>query len=382
VDQNSLREKINTAWGKIYTALALNPLGVLDEDIFLSAHLSLYRKPVESVFSEKGAEEKVFQMFSNRAELFDRDEPGVKEEKVTSIKIEDYIIKLSNAAPLWYYIHNSNDLILQKILLLNSSKDLKIFVLSLLTNCDGETYTSILTKLEKLLFRTKLIWLFDERNLATWGRDIYASPSNLTIVEQQVDALLASPISNENLIQSMNLLYTYVKGNKGFHRWGTLKYFLFEYENKLKRDAQEKDDKVKLSNFDETTIEHVIPQHYLDYWETEVNGFKKGIDEDKHAMATKVLINTLGNLTILKGGKNSSVGNKSWTEKKARFRTGSYNEIDISRHETWSINEIHKRGFDMLSFLETKVAGLRLSREEKLKLLFYEDYIIKRFIQE
>ena len=52
-DKNLLRKNINDGWGKIYNALAQNPLQYLDEDEFLSAHLSLYRKPKESVFSEK-----------------------------------------------------------------------------------------------------------------------------------------------------------------------------------------------------------------------------------------------------------------------------------------------------------------------------------------
>lgn len=97
--KRELRSKINDAWGKIYTCLAQNPDFILDEDVFLSAHLSMYRKPKESTFSEKSAEEKIFQMFCNKPEKYDLDESGEKEEPISFRKIEDYIIRLSELAP-------------------------------------------------------------------------------------------------------------------------------------------------------------------------------------------------------------------------------------------------------------------------------------------
>ena len=91
------------------------------------------------------------------------------------------------------------------------------------------------------------------------------------------------------------------------------------------------------------------------------------------------MINTLGNLTILKNGKNSALGNRSWGEKKERYRTGSYNEIAISKYDVWAKQNIFERGIDMLKFLECKVTGLKFTDEEMKKTLFYDDYIIQRF---
>jgi uncharacterized protein with ParB-like and HNH nuclease domain len=86
VDQTgkkTLRGKINDAWGKIYSSLAQNPNNALDEDMFLSAHLSLYKIPQDNVFSEKMAEEKIFQMFCNKPEKY-------REKAVDYRKIERY----------------------------------------------------------------------------------------------------------------------------------------------------------------------------------------------------------------------------------------------------------------------------------------------------
>lgn len=91
-DKANLRKKINDAWGKIYTSLAQNPDDVLDEDVFLSAQLSLYRKPKDIVFSEKLAEEKVFQMFCNKADKFEKDENGKREPLVDYKKLMNLLL--------------------------------------------------------------------------------------------------------------------------------------------------------------------------------------------------------------------------------------------------------------------------------------------------
>lgn len=379
-DRKKLRDNINISWGKIYNALAQNPDYVLDEDEFLSAHLSLYRKPKEAVFSEKIAEEKVFQIFCNKSEKYLKDEGGEKEDRVSHDKIEDYIVKLSESAPIWYSIHNSTLLIIKKILLLNNSKELKVFLLALFTRSNGNSLTSSLLKVEKLLFRNRVLWLFDERAFANWGREYYVGESTLVEIENEFDELLNYPIPNQNLIQSMNHLYNYVNGNKGFHRWGTLKYFLFEYEEELKQRFLETSDKVSIADFGVTTIEHIVPRTYQTNWSNLVDEFTNDLEEEQKTLAQKVLLNTLGNLTILKDGKNSSLNNSGWEDKVARFKLGSHNEIDISLKGKWTHKEIYERGMDMVNFLEKKINNLSLSEDEKHKLLFYQDYIIDKFI--
>ena len=377
-DIENLRKKINGAWGDIYTCLAKNPKQVLDEDIFLSAHLSLYRKSPEGyTFSEKTAEKKVFEMFCNKAEKYNKDK-DTKEDKVTYKKIDDYILKLSELAPIWYKIHNSDSKLINKILTMNSSKEVKIFLAAII-NEKSDKQEEIFEKIEKILFRNNVpgIWLMDERTMANWAREIYNEEKALGDLLDEMNGLLAQLINNTDIINGFKHLFTYERGAKGFHRWWNLKYFLFEYEDFLKNNkAKETNDKVTLSDFDDTTIEHIIPQSW-DYWQREVNDVTDSLkDENQINQAIKVLINTLGNLTILKGDKNPSIANKSWEVKKDRFKTGSYNEIYISMEDKWDKSTIKKRGIDMLKFLETKVLGLKFSDSEMEKILFDEDYII------
>jgi len=280
---------------------------------------------------------------------------------------------------------------------------MKVFLMALFSKYKLDDCIPTLIEIEKILFRNRVVWFFDERNFANWGRDIYSfvekpesiledeleeiskessenlDEENLASVNKKIADLLSIPISTQSFIQRMNYLYTYERGNKGFHRWDNLKYFLFEYEEHLKQRYKETNDKVDIDDFWDTSIEHVIPQRWWDNWSDTVKRFETDLEEDKLDITRKVLLNNLGNLTILKGGKNSSLGFKSWEDKKDRFSTGSYNEIDISKKDNWTHKEIMERGFDMLRFLAKKTIGLNFTEEEQFKLLFYDDFIIERF---
>ena len=246
---------------------------------------------------------------------------------------------------------------------------------------DENLVKAIFTNLEKIFFRNRVpgINVMDERTAAAWARDIYINEDDLQGITKKTEDLINISVSVPNIIQSFKYLFTYERGAKGFHRWGNLKYFLFEYEEFLKLKAQETNDKVTLDDFGETTIEHIIPQHFWDNWKEEVNSVTDGLEEEEKIEQTrKVLLNTLGNLTILKNGKNSSLGNRGWKEKKERFRTGSYNEIEISKHDKWTKLNISERGAEMLKFLETKVTGLTFTDDEIKKTLYFDDYITER----
>lgn len=376
-DRITLRKKINDAWGKIYSSLAKNPLHVLDEDEFLSAHLSLYRKPQDNVFSEKSAEEKVFQMFCNKPEKY-------AEEPVNYQIIEKYIVYLSDLAPIWYEIHNSDGLV-KKILLMNGTKEIRIFLAALFKNTkisEDERQTT-LELLERLLFRNGVPGMYCtniEHDASNKAREFYNGETGINDIALFFKDIIKRPIDQQAVINNFRYLFSYVNGNKGFHRWPGLKYFLFEYEEYLKKEYNETGNKISLCDFYDTQIEHIMPQKWQDFWKDEGEDFIKMIseDEDKRNYAIKVLLNTLGNLTILKD-KNQPLQNKSWDFKKERFSTGSYNEIEISKFEKWNYTNIQQRGEKMLNFLCKKVQdNFTFDNETRRQILFDADYIIKR----
>ena len=243
---------------------------------------------------------------------------------------------------------------------------------------DGKQRDQILLNTEKILFRNQVpgIGVIDERRFADFARDMYNNKEEPAVANKKLEDIVNTAVSVTNIIQSFKYLFTYERGEKGFHRWRCLKYFLFEYEAHLKLMANETNDKVTLDDFNETTIEHIIPQKYSDNWQDIVDSVTNGLKEGDNIEKTKVvLINTIGNLTILKNGKNASLGNKGWKEKRERFRTGSYNEIEISRHEEWTKNSVAQRGVEMLRFLEQKVTGLNFTGNEIKNTLYFDEYI-------
>lgn len=372
-DRKLLRDNINKSWGMIYNWLAKNPEQILDEDVFLSAHLSLFRKPKDAVFSEKLAEEKVFEMFSNRAEHYDLDESRIKESPVSLNKIQDYINKLSAFAPKWHDTYNSKELIINKILLLNGSKEMRIFLTQLNSlTWDTGYRQQALDKLERIMFRNRIqgIGVIDERSFASWAREIYTDGILSNEILSRFINHINIAVPAANMVNYFNGLYGYERGAKGFHRWHTLKYFLFEYEQHLKGVFKETNDKVSLSDYESTTIEHVIPQEYDLNWAEQIAEVSCNLTEQHSYHGIKVMLNTLGNLTILKDGKNSSLGNRGWAIKRDRFQTGSYNEIDIARNENWNRETISKRGQDMLRFLVTKIHGLNFQSSDIENILF------------
>jgi hypothetical protein len=229
-----------------------------------------------------------------------------------------------------------------------------------------------LDKLERIMFRNRIqgIGVIDERSFASWAREIYTDGilSNEILTRFINHINIAVPAAN--MVNYFNGLYGYERGAKGFHRWHTLKYFLFEYEQHLKDVFNETNDKVSLSDYESTTIEHVIPQEYDLNWAEQIAEVSCNLTEQHSYHGIKVVLNTLGNLTILKDGKNSSLGNRGWGIKRDRFQTGSYNEIDIARNENWNRETISKRGEDMLRFLVTKIHGLNFQSSDIENILF------------
>ena len=108
---------------------------------------------------------------------------------------------------------------------------------------------------------------------------------------------------------------------------------------------------------DKPTIEHLLPQTPTDKWERELNG-------KKNLKAAMEYVDTLGNLSLAYGGKNSELGNKSKNEK-----------IEILQKYSSSLHELNK------DFIELKDKKFTLDfikqREKRLSLILQKCYQIE-----
>lgn len=374
--QNELRTNINTIWGNIYRSLAQKSNNILDEDEFLSAHLSLYRKPKYSVFSSQEAEDKLFKMFCNHANKYPKEygSDSEMEDLVSYDKIYKYIESLDEFVNHWCYVNNIPfktriDTLIRKILTMDSSKEVKIF-LCVLRRSDLLT-EPILSILEKIMFRGLFprIAVMDTRQLCSKARDIF-NGENID-VQGYLNEMLSEPIldgQKESMISDFIGNFNYVYGKKGYYRWGGLKYLLFAYEESLK--PKNDMEILTIETYGETSIEHIIPQTYQENWDNIINPYIEKFDEGRKDKAKKIAINTLGNLCLVKSQKNSELSNKGWQDKKQRFKKGLYNEREIAAYQEWGLPQSYKRGCLILDFICDKIEKLELSTEDKQRLLF------------
>lgn len=89
------------------------------------------------------------------------------------------------------------------------------------------------------------------------------------------------------------------------------------------------------------TIEHILPQTLNAEW-------GQYLENDANNINLPVIINTLGNLSLNSGPANSSLGQKSFSEKKELYNTISALARDIkAREEPWNIAAIENRSKDL-----------------------------------
>lgn len=367
----SLNSIINNGWAKIFTELARNPDYLLPEDEFLSAFLSVYSKPEYYTFSEEQAEKKVFEMFCTRAEQHD-------ELPVDFIKINSFVQGLAAFSHDWYLVHNTNNELVLRILLQNGTKEVKVFLATLIHIMDSNAaaVNECLRLSELVLFRNSFMIadVLDARQFASYARDIYARPTEVIDVNTKLSERLSTKCEPSDFINGYRWLFGYTNGAKGYHRWGGLKYLLFCYEYHLKNDVYgEFAERVSWNDFGRVNIEHIIPQRYEANWPEITTGYLKDIPEEYKWRASVILINSLGNLTIIRDRKNSELQNDAWKQKRERYKTGYYSEQQVSENEHWTPIEVFNRGKDIYRFIESRIDGLHFSDKDLLDVLFSQE---------
>ena len=385
-DNEQLAKIINDCWGLIYNSLGQNETSMLDEDEFLSSHLTLIRTPADYSFSTQDAERKVFEMFCSRASQYrlsytrDQSESSKKEEVVSFDKIKKYAIDLANYVPYWFTVNcpdikNTVELELYKIQCLNGSKEMRLFLAQLLAlqKDEPEEFNRCLKNVEKILFRNRLPIpsIMDERSFATRARDLHIGDIKLEELNNELEAILAQTIECSSLIGGFKWLFTYVRGNVGYHRWNGLKYFLFEFEEHIHQQDYSRDFAIiSWDKFFETSIEHIMPKTYQDYWSDTMSNYlsQKSFSEEERYVAIKTLLNSLGNLTIIRDKKNSSLGNNPWETKVKAYANGSFSERQISSKtewHPWSAESILNRGKVLLKYLIDYLDVVIIAEEKK-----------------
>ena len=368
-----LRRSINQAWKYIYAKLGEGLEQELNEDEFLTAHLSAYRNPGTAVFSMEMAEKRLFEMFSTHAEdyMFEVDSNRC-DEIVSYEKIDSYIRDLSDFAAYWREVLETKDETIQKILYLDGGRYMKV-TLAVLLKCEPDAVNGSFKDLEKIVFRNSVVGVHSMSGdvLMSHIRKLYRGECDSAEFRECLIGELM-PASAEAVASGFAYLFTYSR-QVGFFKWNknALHYLLFEYENVLKKKYGKNFDRIPFYKAKEYSIEHILPQTWETYWRGEVEAFCADANAASRCPNPhKVLINTVGNLLLMDSSTNSGIGNYPWEVKHKRIASGlSYGEFDVGKQTTWGKKEIEERGRGIFEFLG-ELIGCKFTEDQIRKALF------------
>ena len=412
-DKEALRKRINDAWKEVYFQLGRNENTPLSDDEFLRAHWIIYfaysRKKGDDYirfllrkFSAKNIFEKkhiltedVSATVSNDTDA-DEDQDDTVEvdaaviSKLEPVEIRDYVNSLMDMAKFWYdtYFPYESQIITDEekrwIDRLNRIgighfRPLVAVVLSRAKDSTAEIRLAVFKSIERFLFVCFRLGTFNasyrssEYYRAT--RSIYLGQMSLEEITQDinqtVDADMEFAISN-----FVTRIEKRFGSGDGYYGWGSLRYFMFEYEYSL--TVKHGIPKITWEMFsktekDKVSIEHILPQTPTKlYWRNQFRQFTT--DE------IKTLSGALGNLLPLSQSVNSGLQNDSFEDKKhpqstgrRGYRDGSHSEIEVSKEADWDANRIYDRSVKLLQFMEQR---WNISfTAENLKKLVYVNFV-------
>ena len=143
---------------------------------------------------------------------------------------------------------------------------------------------------------------------------------------------------------------------KANHRYGKV----------LFRKIEEKGRKYISIPLSEITVEHLVPQTPTKWWEDNFGG------KEKAALAFDKYLNSIGNLTIMSQGGNSSNSNKPWHEKLTQIKDSQFTITSkIAEYKEWKETQLDKRN-EEIAELACKVVTAPLARTRQATAVVLE----------
>jgi len=355
--QLSLRRNITNAWKTIYEYLGKEVDRPLDDDEFLRAHWIIS-------FNYARDEADQFAVFLlDKHFTPDRAASG----DLKAHEIQQYVDNIQNAVQAWHAIHFPHrqgslreDVVvgIDRLQRIGVGAFAPLMMASLLRGVSAAT-VDLLMQAERFVFVVRRLC---NRKSNTGDVDFYKMAGQLNrggidasqavaAVKQMADRFF----SLEKMVTEFRELFE--NGGEGYYWWSGRQFFLFEYEQHLRKKAGMHGAKINWSDFtnlkrDHVTTEHIYPQtpDPIDWPQFEQLNNKE----------RSVVLNSLGNLLALSQSRNSKFSNHSFALKKQDrdgvrgYYNGSYSEIEVAQYDEWSPKRVFERGIAMLDFLEEK----------------------------
>lgn len=396
-----LRRKVNDAWKAAYHYLGKNDERPLRDDEFLQAHLSTYYltkiiKPHDKLGEKRDPS---MRRFMNNVEDFNRfllndlftpKRLGLRKiasdelPPLTREFIDEFSQSIKTSVELYYKLSTPSQsdfsdpeaIQLERIGRLKGCSPSPLLLAIYQCESKAEKRAHVLEQLERFLFCNSL-------GLSSPSYFTNRIPSNYFIeytagkISTEELATYFENATNEIFKEAgiQEQLNDWVKNSNGYYGWRSIKYFLYEYELHLQQKTKAKRDKIDWMEFskeiyesDYESVEHIYPQRAKDpYWSEKFSKY--------NTAQKRLLRNSLGNLLPLSKPRNSSLGNKSFPDKKGDdkamtgYKYGSYSEIEVASLPDWGAEQILDRGMHLLTFMEKRWKITIGDKQTKIKAL-------------
>ncbi|WP_437826869.1 DUF262 domain-containing protein [Sorangium sp. So ce1153] len=369
-DRQALRRNVNDAWKTAYEFLGRSKDRVLDDDEFLRAHWTMY-------FTYARDDAGQFASFLlDRHFTSERVDAGV----LTAGELQHYATSVQESVKAWYSINFPADaaglapevkLWLERLDRVGRGAFGPLVMAALQKNATSAALVSLLMAAERFVF---VVGRLCQRRADTGDSEFYRLAGEVFRGEKSLSDATKAIREKTSIYFSREKMITDMREEReGFYSWGGIRYFLFEYEQELKRLAGMNTEKISWQSFaaskkDHVTIEHIYPRTpKAGEWPT----FDARDETERRA-----LLHSLGNLLALSASRNSTFSNRSFVDKRqdadCGYSKGSYSEIAVAQETNWTPQMILSRGLTMLLYLETRWQISLGSRAEKLRLLRVE----------
>lgn len=408
-EKKKLRHSINEAWKSIYHHLGRNKLKPLDDDIFLLNHFFFYfgdliikDEDVKYRFVHRrlasGYKDFLLENFFNIKYLDSGniEKNSFLKDKIDTKLIYNYVTSLKSSVETWFNVLNPSrsdfsskeKQLLNNIFRINQDSEAEMFMVLILVFYEKisaqESRIALLTLIENMLFFNTLTSYRYYTN--------YSDMNDDTLLELSI-ALAKGNKKAHGVLNILNDIWQ-IRVNKkeligeiashfnsrGFYHWSGLRYFLYEYEQYLQSQSKSKRNKLDWTKFskeheeDYTTVEHIYPQTARKKcWSS---NFKKFTQVQRYSLK-----NSLGNLLPLSQPKNSSLGNRCFSDKKHNINNtigysfGCYSENKVALNDDWCALDILTRGIELTEFFQQRW-NIVFTRKQILMFLGIE-FLIK-----
>ena len=359
--KKELHNEIVDCWKVIYKQLGkhktvgknkVNP----KEDDFLLDHTIMYFNP------KKGFKEPLLKEFTTIE--YGKSDQFKKIEKDQFKKIEKYVRSLREAIGLWYCLFNpdcdeaekkysdAERKLMHQYNHLNFTRLRHLLLCCMMLKTRDKLSTKELLEMSTILEKFGFLYhgLLKQKitkftnDLQDSSHNLYKGEKEFVEVVRDIKKELKDSLSR---LSDPKIFYdrlTSIDKN-------SKKYFLFEYNEHLKK-PNASNDKMFLWDDIDRTFEHIYPKTN-DTKKCWIEPFQQHNEEER-----KQLFKSLGNLVLVKQGRNSKLSNKCFADKQKIYnRGGSFAEeeiIDIAEKEgegDWTAEAIKERGIMLLGVL-------------------------------